>query len=188
MILSDGRQHDRGENPTEAFLPPVDQDRLPAGLIERLISDIADRLVALLRFMVPIIGGQISPNHPVSRFASASRALVLPRVQAAQRSGRLTSPQGEGQCRATALDKRCGPDRPSWRNRPRTRTGVSSSNMATSSRWPRTSDGFGRVASRKLDAHSGRSARPIKNPGRAGSPGPAGNECLRGSGYRPGAR
>jgi hypothetical protein len=34
-----------------AFMPPVDQDRLPAALIERFAGDDADRLVALLRFM-----------------------------------------------------------------------------------------------------------------------------------------
>jgi hypothetical protein len=40
-----------------AFMPPVDQDRLPAALIERFAGDAADRLVALLRFIAPITGG-----------------------------------------------------------------------------------------------------------------------------------
>lgn len=40
-----------------AFMPPVDQDRLPAALIERFTGDAADRLVALLRFLGPITGG-----------------------------------------------------------------------------------------------------------------------------------
>jgi hypothetical protein len=40
-----------------AFLPPVDQDRLPGALIERFTGTIADRLIALLRFMSPITGG-----------------------------------------------------------------------------------------------------------------------------------
>ena len=40
-----------------AFMPPVDQDRLPVSLIERFTGDDADRLVALLRFIGPITGG-----------------------------------------------------------------------------------------------------------------------------------
>lgn len=40
-----------------AFMPPVDQDRLPAALIERFTGDAADRLVALLRFLGPVTGG-----------------------------------------------------------------------------------------------------------------------------------
>lgn len=42
-----------------AFMPPVDQGRLPASLIERFAGDIADRLVALLRFLAPITGGRV---------------------------------------------------------------------------------------------------------------------------------
>jgi hypothetical protein len=42
-----------------AFMPPVDQDRLPAALIERFAGDDADRLVALLRFMGPLTGGRM---------------------------------------------------------------------------------------------------------------------------------
>ena len=40
-----------------AFMPSVDQDRLPAALIERFTGDAAERLVALLRFLGPITGG-----------------------------------------------------------------------------------------------------------------------------------
>src|SRR6266403_475892 len=39
------------------FMPPVDQNRLPAALIERFTGDDADRLVALLRLIAPITGG-----------------------------------------------------------------------------------------------------------------------------------
>jgi hypothetical protein len=40
------------------FMPPVDQDRLPVSLIERFTGSGAERLMALLRFMGPITGGQ----------------------------------------------------------------------------------------------------------------------------------
>ena len=40
-----------------AFMPPVDQNRLPAALIERFTGDDTDRLVGLLRFLGPITGG-----------------------------------------------------------------------------------------------------------------------------------
>lgn len=39
------------------FMPPVDQDRLPASLIERFTGGGAERLIALLRFIAPITGG-----------------------------------------------------------------------------------------------------------------------------------
>ena len=39
------------------FMPQVDQNRLPAALIERFTGDDADRLVALLRLIAPITGG-----------------------------------------------------------------------------------------------------------------------------------
>ena len=39
-----------------AFMPPVDQDSLPASLIERFTGDTVDQLVALLRFLGPITG------------------------------------------------------------------------------------------------------------------------------------
>ena len=41
-----------------AFMPPVDQDRLPATLIERFTGDDAGRLIALLRFIAPVTGGK----------------------------------------------------------------------------------------------------------------------------------
>ena len=42
-----------------AFMPPVDQDRLPAALIERFTGDGGDQeqLLGLLRFLGPITGG-----------------------------------------------------------------------------------------------------------------------------------
>lgn len=40
-----------------AFMPPVDAARLPAALIERFSGGAADRLVALLRFLLPLTGG-----------------------------------------------------------------------------------------------------------------------------------
>ena len=40
-----------------SFMPPVDQARLPATLIDRFTGGDADRLVALLRFLGPITGG-----------------------------------------------------------------------------------------------------------------------------------
>jgi len=41
------------------FMPPVDRDRMPTALLERFTGDIADRLVALLRFMGPLTGGRM---------------------------------------------------------------------------------------------------------------------------------
>jgi hypothetical protein len=41
-----------------AFMPPVDQDCLPATLIERFTGDDAGRLIALLRFIAPVTGGK----------------------------------------------------------------------------------------------------------------------------------
>ncbi len=40
-----------------AFLPPVERDLLPASLLERFGGDAEGRLVALLRFLLPITGG-----------------------------------------------------------------------------------------------------------------------------------
>ena len=40
-----------------AFMPPVDQGRLPASLLERFAGSDAGRLLALLRFLAPITGG-----------------------------------------------------------------------------------------------------------------------------------
>lgn len=43
-----------------AFMPPVDQERLPAALIERFAgSSAADRLIAVLRFLSPLTRGQV---------------------------------------------------------------------------------------------------------------------------------
>ena len=39
------------------FMPPVDQAQLPAALLGRFTGDVAERLVALLRFLGPITGG-----------------------------------------------------------------------------------------------------------------------------------
>jgi hypothetical protein len=40
------------------FMPPVDQARLPASLIERFTGSGSEQLIALLRFIAPITGGQ----------------------------------------------------------------------------------------------------------------------------------
>jgi hypothetical protein len=40
-----------------AFMPPVDEVRLPAALLERFLGDAATRLIALLRLLLPITGG-----------------------------------------------------------------------------------------------------------------------------------
>jgi hypothetical protein len=40
-----------------AFMPPVEAGRLPASLLERFAGDATARLVALLRFLLPITGG-----------------------------------------------------------------------------------------------------------------------------------
>ena len=40
------------------FIPPVEQNRLPAALIERFRGDGAEPLIALLRFIAPITGGK----------------------------------------------------------------------------------------------------------------------------------
>ena len=42
-----------------AFMPPVDQDRLPASLLERFAGGSAEQLLALLRFLAPITGGAV---------------------------------------------------------------------------------------------------------------------------------
>lgn len=44
-------------NARSALMPPVDEARLPATLIERFDGDEADRLIALLRFLGPVTGG-----------------------------------------------------------------------------------------------------------------------------------
>ena len=40
-----------------AFMPPVDQDRLPAALIERFTGGDQEQLLGLLHFLGPITGG-----------------------------------------------------------------------------------------------------------------------------------
>ena len=42
-----------------AFMPLVDEDGIPATLIERFAGNVADRLIALLRFLGPMTGGQV---------------------------------------------------------------------------------------------------------------------------------
>jgi hypothetical protein len=42
-----------------AFMPPVDEDRLPAALIERFFGSAAERMLGLLRFLAPLTGGQV---------------------------------------------------------------------------------------------------------------------------------
>ena len=56
-----------------AFMPPVDQDRLPASLIERFTGRGGERLIALLRFIAPITGG----GDVAERHAVVSRPLKL---------------------------------------------------------------------------------------------------------------
>jgi hypothetical protein len=40
-----------------ALMPPVDQARLPAALLERFAGDDAAKLIGLLRLLLPITGG-----------------------------------------------------------------------------------------------------------------------------------
>ena len=40
-----------------AFMPPVDQDRMPTSLLERFNGSGGERLMTLLRFIAPITGG-----------------------------------------------------------------------------------------------------------------------------------
>jgi hypothetical protein len=48
------------QNARAAFMPPVDEERLPATMLERFAgSSIEQRLTALLRFLGPITGGQV---------------------------------------------------------------------------------------------------------------------------------
>jgi hypothetical protein len=46
-----------------AFMPPIDQERLPASLLERFAGGGAERLIALLRFLGPITGGAAAHAH-----------------------------------------------------------------------------------------------------------------------------
>ena len=45
-------------NARAAFSPPVEQDRLPATLLERFRGEAGERLIALLRLITPITGGK----------------------------------------------------------------------------------------------------------------------------------
>jgi hypothetical protein len=48
------------QNARAAFMPPVDEKQLPATLLERFTGNtLTERLVALLRFLGPITGGQV---------------------------------------------------------------------------------------------------------------------------------
>jgi len=40
-----------------AFMPPIDQNRAPASLLERFAGNDAAQLLALLRLLAPITGG-----------------------------------------------------------------------------------------------------------------------------------
>jgi hypothetical protein len=42
-----------------AFMPPVDEERLPTAMLERFTGSAAERMLALLRFLRPITGGQV---------------------------------------------------------------------------------------------------------------------------------
>ena len=50
-----------------AFMPPVDQDRLPAALIERFTGGDGEPLIALLRFLGPITGGDNAADRAHAR-------------------------------------------------------------------------------------------------------------------------
>ena len=48
------------QNARTAFMPPVDEKRIPAALLERFTgNNPTERLVALLRFLAPLTGGQV---------------------------------------------------------------------------------------------------------------------------------
>jgi len=48
------------QNARAAFMPPVDENRFPSALLERFSpSSAAERMIALLRFLGPITGGQV---------------------------------------------------------------------------------------------------------------------------------
>lgn len=48
------------QNARAAFMPPVDEERLPATMLERFAgSSLEQRLTALLRFLGPITGGRV---------------------------------------------------------------------------------------------------------------------------------
>ena len=48
------------QNARAAFMPSVDEERIPAALLERFAgSSVEKRMIALLRFLGPITGGQV---------------------------------------------------------------------------------------------------------------------------------
>ena len=48
------------QNARAAFMPPVDEKRIPAALLERFSGGTAEkRMIALLRFLDPLTGGQV---------------------------------------------------------------------------------------------------------------------------------
>jgi hypothetical protein len=48
------------QNARAAFMPPVDENQIPSALLERFsASSAAERMIALLRFLGPITGGQV---------------------------------------------------------------------------------------------------------------------------------
>ena len=48
------------QNARAAFMPPVDEQRIPAALLERFCgSSVEKRMIALLRFLDPLTGGQV---------------------------------------------------------------------------------------------------------------------------------
>ena len=55
------------------FMPPVDQDRLPASLIERFTGRGGERLIALLRSIAPITGGD-RPSRMIAISTTMARA------------------------------------------------------------------------------------------------------------------
>ena len=43
-----------------SFMPPVEEDRLPATMLERFAGNsLTERMLVLLRFLSPITGGQV---------------------------------------------------------------------------------------------------------------------------------
>ena len=63
-----------------AFMPPVDEDRLPAVLLERFAGDEAERLIALLRFLRPSAEDKcrLDNGFPKSAEDARRRAAVWP--------------------------------------------------------------------------------------------------------------
>lgn len=43
-----------------SFMPPVDEERLPAAMLERFVGNsLTERMITLLRFLGPVTGGQV---------------------------------------------------------------------------------------------------------------------------------